>query len=316
MTEQRQDTQEPEIVPSGETPEAPDLALALQLPPAIARRLEKNDALDPQKKFTQTLKLLESLRPAALALTKNQDWVKMGRIAYLQSTGAERLAPLYGIVFGQKMFTLENFDDGTFAYTCEMAVYSQATGILYGTVEGGRWSGDQFFSRFDEDLPPEIENGPTAALEAWKKEHRRPCNPLNVKKAAATNCEIRAVSKIAGLRNLTPEDLKPYGIEVFGFSYGKGTKGGTAQEKTEEGVVVVPFGYNKGTPITELDEKELVKLVTYMTKRLEGSDYQPGGSKHKYRANEERLRNALNDEIKRRVDAEVGAPAESEKPGP
>ena len=130
----------------------------------------------------------------------------------------------------------------------------------------------------------------------WKSAHRLPSNPLDVRKAAGTNCEIRAVSKIAGLRNLTPEDLAAQGIDVGkvrGFTYDKGAKGGKAKEVDASGQVCIPngFGSGGGRPIADLEDEELLWYLKAVSASINAPE------KSAYKAANETLVAAIKKEI-------------------
>lgn len=283
----------PDVIPEPEH-DPTDLGEALQLPPAMMNKvLSDSDSTDLEK-LNKRLAVLVKLRPQAIKMTKPQDWVKMGDKMYLQATGAERVQPLYGLVFGVKSFEREDFPDGTYAYHATMPVYSRTLGLLVGSVEGGRHSGEEFFARYDIPKPYKFKTKDEE--NAWKAKHRLEPSALDVRKAAGTNCEIRAVSKIAGLRNLTAEDLAAEGIEVGkvrGFQYDKGAKGGKAKEVDASGQVCIPqgFGHGGGRPITDLDDEELIWYVKALDKSIKDE------SKANFKAANEALVAAINKEI-------------------
>ena len=97
--------------------------------------------VDPERelaKFEAAAELQRKLIPASIRLTKAQDWIAMGGKVYLQGTGVERLAPLWGLVFGEPNVTREDYDDGTYAYVVRGAAGSRRTGVFYKSIEGGR----------------------------------------------------------------------------------------------------------------------------------------------------------------------------------
>jgi len=239
---------------------------------------------DPMKMFEEKAALLTKLRPQAINLTKPQDWIQMGTSMYLQATGAERLADLYGLVCDQPQIARENYQDGTYGYIVQMKVFSRVT-ERFGTFEGGRWSGEKFFLRTDDEDNPV------------------PPNPIDVRKAAVTNCFVRAVSMIAGLRNLRPEDLSAAGIKSgTKVTYGKGKGGGAAQTVNADGEVCIPFGKRKGESITDIPDNSLEWYVKNAQKNLDSAEFKPGGDRHKYRAKEERFLADLKGEVHRRVE--------------
>lgn len=186
--------------------------------------MTKVDPAAELAKFEAAAQLLAKLVPATIRATKPQDWIKMGDKVYLQATGIERIAPLWGLVFSEPKVTREDHPDGAFSYAVSGWVRSRF-GVTH--FMGARSSADPFFDSFDEEKPKgwyELEPGAKAE---WKAKHRLPPDPMDVRKAAVTNWMVRAGSMICGLRGLTLADLQAQKIEGVGsVEYGKGQKGG------------------------------------------------------------------------------------------
>jgi hypothetical protein len=177
--------------------------------------------------FESAAQLLAKLVPTSIKATRPQDWIKMGDKVYLQSTGVERLAPLWGLVFGEPTVTREDYPNGDFAYIVRGPVGSRRTGVFYKIIEGGRSSSDPFFDAFDEEKPKGFYELPAEEKADWKARHRIAPDPLDVRKAAVTNWMVRAASMLCGMRNLTPADLEAGGIRgVAEVAYRSGQKGG------------------------------------------------------------------------------------------
>jgi hypothetical protein len=188
--------------------------------------------VDPQKelaRFEASAELQRRLIPASIKCTKKQDWVDMGGKAYLQATGVERIAPLWGLVFGEPIVEKVELGGGEYYFVAKGFAASKRTGCFYKSIEGGRSSDDPFFDRFDEDKP-EFEAWKALGADEkrdWKRAHRVPPDELDVRKAAITNWQCRAASMLTGLRGLTPEDLAAAGLTgVKKVDYATGTKGG------------------------------------------------------------------------------------------
>lgn len=268
--------------------------------PLVLRNRLLNDALirDPMEQFEQQAALLAKLRPAAVKQTVAADWVSMGgEKVYLQASGCEKFTGLFGLVFGHKHVWREDHPDGTFSYLCTMPVLSTVTRVYYDSITGGRWSGEGFFQKKDSQDNP------------------LPVNPIDLRKAAITNCEVRAVSKIAGLRNLQTSDLE----KLAGFSagskivYREGGKGGTSKARqgvyNDDGEPIISFGKQQGTPLTDLTEEQLDWHTKNAAKQLANPDYMTGGKFFKYRSEKEEIHKNLMAEIHRRLDADTGAEA-------
>jgi len=165
--------------------------------------MQRVDPVAELAKFEAAAELMRKLIPASIKATRPQDWVQMGKAVYLQATGVERLAPLWGLVFGAPKVEKEQNEDGSYSYIVTGAAYSRRTGVGYQEITGGRSSSDPFFGD-DAD-------------------------PLDIRKAAVTNWMTRAASMLTGLRGLTRADLEANGIGgVAEVQYKSGGKGGDA----------------------------------------------------------------------------------------
>lgn len=167
---------------------------------AVARRAEERIAA------------VNKIKKLALKVTNKHDWTDQGGKPYLQVSGAEKVARLFGISWRIDEPQLLTDGDGHFTYS-----YKGEFSIPGAKIEatGERSSRDTFFStryKYEEgqkvkfELPPsEIDRG-------------------NVKKAAFTNCIGSGITRLLGIRNLTYEDLKESGIDLAQIAkvdYGK-----------------------------------------------------------------------------------------------
>lgn len=203
-----------------EVPDVTDLA------PAAPWRMQ---AIDPEAAliaFEKAAELLRKLVPHSIKQTRPQDWVKMGDKVYLQATGIERVAPLWGLWFSEPKVTREEYDAGAFGYIVSGKIGSRFTGVEF-VVEGGRSSADPFFDAFDEPKPQGFSDLSADQKDDWRRKHRLPVDPIDVRKAAVTNWMTRGASMLTGLRGLKPADLEANGITgVAEVNYGSGKKGG------------------------------------------------------------------------------------------
>lgn len=171
--------------------------------------------LDSQKaiaRISAVAQVIDGCAKASIQRTNHADWVKMGEGYYLQASGAQKIRPIFGIYFRDRHVTKEINPDGSYAYLVSGVVGSKVLDQLYGEItieiDGGRSSNDPFFK------------GRDGTKEA---------DPLDVRKAALSNWEARAVTALLGLKNLNAEDLKRNGIDVgavTSFTYQKGAEGG------------------------------------------------------------------------------------------
>lgn len=136
---------------------------------------------------------IKRIKRAALAVTSNYDWVSQNEKPYLQVSGAEKIARLFGISWRIDEPEKTTTEDGHYSYIYK-GYFSLGSTIIEAI--GSRGSKDPFFSKsHGKDIPPsEI-------------------NENNVRKAAYTNLLGNGITRLLGLRNLTWEDLKVSGIE-------------------------------------------------------------------------------------------------------
>jgi len=181
------------------------------------------------KKFEDAAELQRRLIPASIKCTKPQDWVEMGGKVYLQGTGVERIAGLWGLVFGEPTIEKLPLDGEDYAYVVSGFAASRRTGVFYKSIEGGRSSDDPFFDRFDEDKPNDFKSLAADVRREWHRVHRIRPDELDVRKAAVTNWQTRAASMLTGMRGLTKKDLEDAGLTgIKSVQFASGAKGGAA----------------------------------------------------------------------------------------
>jgi len=157
------------------------------------------------------IEAMKRIKTAALRVTSQHDWIDQNGKPYLQVSGSEKVARLFGISWRIDEPQLTTEEDGHFSYT-----YKGYFTLGSATIEaiGSRGSKDLFFSRaHQKDIPPsEIDRN-------------------DIKKAAYTNLLGNGITRMLGLRNLTWEEVKSAGIDqgkVSKVDYGK-------TEMSEEG---------------------------------------------------------------------------------
>jgi hypothetical protein len=155
------------------------------------------------------IEAVKKIKVLALKVTNNDDWKDMGGKPYLQSSGGEKIARLFGISWQINEPTVMTEEGGhfTFTYTGRFSL----GGVSIEAV-GTRSSKDPFFSRaHGNDVPPsEIDKG-------------------DVKKSAFTNLTANGITRLLGIRNLTWEELGIAGIKKGkGIEYKTGDSGNAA----------------------------------------------------------------------------------------
>lgn len=156
---------------------------------AIAEQAEKRaDAMNKIKKV-------------ALKMTNKHDWTDQGGKPYLQVSGAEKIARLFGISWRIDEPVIEHEEGGHYSYT-----YKGYFTLAGATIEaiGTRSSKDGFFKKYEYKKGENGEKSEKMELPASA------IDKGDVKKAAYTNLLGNGISRILGIRNLTYEDLNEY----------------------------------------------------------------------------------------------------------
>ena len=149
------------------------------------------------------IEAMDKIKTLVLRITRPSDWVDMGGVPYLQATGAEKVARVFGVSWeiAEGYPRKEPLPDGHYMYVYRGKFRLGRHEI---EVEGRRSSRDDFFrvryvrkgdKRERIELPPEeVDEG-------------------NVRMAAFTNWINNGIKRLLGLRNLTWEDLEAAGIK-------------------------------------------------------------------------------------------------------
>jgi hypothetical protein len=223
------------------------------------------------------IEAVKKIKTLALRVTNHQDWVDMGGKPYLQASGGEKVARLFGICWQVDEPTFLTEEDGHFMYGY-VGKFSLGTATIEAV--GTRSSRDAFFSTAKgADIPPtEIDRG-------------------DVKKAAYTNCIANGVTRILGIRNLTWEELKAAGID---------------QAKTgrvgfdEKGITLPNFGEYASQPLKDVPTTALTSYRDNLAK----------STNEKWKARNAKLVEAIDAEVARRTSEQPAPQAESPSPSP
>lgn len=172
------------------------------------------------------IEAIKKMKTLSLRVTNAHDWTNQQDRPYLQVSGGEKVARLWGISWRIDDPMMEILEGGHFSFTYKG--YFSFNGIEIQAI-GTRSSKDGFFTRYGYEgegkdkkrieLPPsEIDKG-------------------DVKKAALTNCIGNGITRLLGIRNLTWEDLESAGIkkaDVQQITYGKQEMSDEAKGQREE----------------------------------------------------------------------------------
>lgn len=210
----------------------------------IALRPEEVDSVAVIKRVEAITRAIDGAVKVSLQRTNSSDWVAMGGKFYLQASGCQKIRSVWGIYFRNKTVVREDYPSGGFGYFVTGEVGSQLLDRFYGkeiTVEadGGRSSNDPFFA----------------------KGSREP-DPQDIRKAALSNFEARAISSFLGLKNFTQEDLEKNGIKtsaVQKVDYQKGAEGGGNTAIISEAQRKRLFAICKTSGLSEVPLKEFLQ---------------------------------------------------------
>lgn len=160
----------------------------------VVAGVAENTLIALAEKAEKSLAAFQKIKGTVLKVTNAHDWVDQGGRPYLQASGGEKVARLFGISWTIGEPLLETEESGHFSYT-----YKGVFSLMGTSIEaiGTRSSKDGFFKRYGKQgdtLPPtEIDRG-------------------DVKKSAYTNLIGNGVSRLLGIRNLSWEELEAAGI--------------------------------------------------------------------------------------------------------
>lgn len=211
---------------------------------------------------------MTKIKKVSLKLTNKHDWTDQGGKPYLQVSGAEKIARMFGISWKISEPVLENQEGGHFGFTYK-GFFSLAGASI--EVIGTRSSKDGFFKKYD--WSEKDGNGNSIKTELPPSEIDRG----DVKKAAYTNCIGSGITRILGLRNMTYEDLEEFaGITkdmIAAVGYKK--KGAAKDDIKSEGALTVTIGITdirKQTGTNAKTKKPWTKFV------IKGSDEKEYGT--------------------------------------
>lgn len=183
--------------------------------------LDNDNILAMADQAEKRIEAINKIKQVALRVTNAHDWTDQGGKPYMQVSGAEKVARLFGISWRIDEPQLIIEESGHFEFTYK-GYFSM------GNVEieaiGTRTSKDDFFSWGGKRPPSEIDRG-------------------DVKKAAYTNCVGNGITRLLGIRNLTWDDLASAGIKkenVGKVEYKKAEMSSEAKDqRTEIGKMIL-----------------------------------------------------------------------------
>ena len=138
---------------------------------------------------------MNKIKRCALKMTNAQDWRDENGKPYLQVSGAEKVARLFGISWRIEEPVIEIEADGHFTYT-----YKGTFSLSGASIDaiGTRSSKDGFFKKYEGYGDDRTELPPSAIDKG------------DVKKSAYTNLLGNGITRLLGMRNMTWDDLKEF----------------------------------------------------------------------------------------------------------
>jgi hypothetical protein len=194
------------------------------------------------------------IKRMSMKMTNPRDWTDQGGKPYLQVSGSEKIARLFGISWRIDEPTIETEEGGHYGYTYKG--YFTLGGVTIEAI-GTRSSKDGFFKKYSNGA--EL---PIAAIDRG-----------DVKKAAYTNLLGSGITRILGMRNLTWEELSEAGITQDAVSKVSFKKDGKADAPiSSEGAASVETFITNITMQTKTKDGKVMKSPLYKI-NAEGTEY-------------------------------------------
>jgi hypothetical protein len=194
--------------------------------------LADDTLLQVAERAEKRIEAVNKIKMLALRVTNQHDWVDQGGKPYLQASGGEKVARLFGISWTISEPIFETDEGGHFSYT-----YKGTFTLSGASIEavGTRSSKDPFFKKYSY---PKDENGNGVKTELPPSE----IDKGDLKKAAFTNLIGNGITRLLGIRNLTWDDLQAANITKDGVNKVGYKKSGKQQEEIKsEGALTVNF---------------------------------------------------------------------------
>lgn len=152
--------------------------------------------------------LTKRIKQLALSVTNRHDWVDQQGKPYLQSSGCEKIRPLFNISWEVDDYVRENEENGHFSYSIRGNFMMGGQKI---SVIGARSTKDPFFKQYEYIKD---KNGKKVIkLDEYGNKVEQPkanIDATDIKKAAYSNFIMQGITRILGIRNLTYEEVEKY----------------------------------------------------------------------------------------------------------
>lgn len=204
---------------------------------------------------------LKKILGVAVTRTTSKDWVDQQGHPYLTASGAEKIAPVFGVKMDEPKAEREDREDdaGKYYLYTFTARFFWGGGSLYAI--GTCSSRDKFF--------------------AWDSKEQTykalsEVDENNIKKAAYSNLLVNGVTRVLGIRNLEWKDLEGYGISREGAAHVEYKNGKAGSGFISEAQAKRLYAIWKARGIDDDTVKEFLhenyKITT--TKEIKKTDYE------------------------------------------
>lgn len=174
--------------------EAKDLTVVSESP-----LVNEEDLENAIKKAERMEELVRKIKTLAIKQTNRKDWVDMGGKPYLQSSGAEKIARLFGISWRicdgypkKEMMSDEKSSYYLYSYKGEFLMGGKSIEVIGTCSQKDKFLGSQG-----------DKNRPASEIDE-----------CNIIKKANTNMIARGITTILGIRNMTWEEIEKGGIDT------------------------------------------------------------------------------------------------------
>lgn len=155
--------------------------------------------IEMAERAEKRIEAVRKIKTLSLRLTNKHDWTDQNGKPYLQASGGEKIARMFGISWTIDEPTKENLEGGHYMYSYKGTFTAFGTSI---EAIGTRNSKDGFFKKYDYKKS----KGKSERTELPASE----IDPGDVKRAAYTNCIGNGVTRLLGIRNLTWEEIEQH----------------------------------------------------------------------------------------------------------
>lgn len=170
----------------------------------VVSPLESDKLVEMAERAEKRIQAVMKIKTMALRLTNAHDWTDQGGKPYLQVSGSEKIARLFGISW-RFIGDIQRKDEESGHFSFEVPMEFVMTGASV-EFRGSRSSKDPFFStryKYDEEKKEKVK------FELPPSE----IDKTDVMKAAITNTIGNGITRLLGIRNLTWQDLEDAGIK-------------------------------------------------------------------------------------------------------